>query len=558
MRESTRFNRNESFLKIVPLGGLGEIGMNCLIFETHRDMILIDCGIQFPGASYAGVELLAPDLSYIQSRLKMLRGIIITHGHEDHIGAIPYLAQMHKLNVYSTPFPKGLIQQKLTEVPDTHPIHFHEIKDGKSFTVGSFTFHPIPVQHSIIESMAFVIETPAGNIVHTGDFKHDPSEMNGISIGFEPFREWSKQGILLLLSDSTNAEMEGHTLSEVNIKHTFDRVMDQQNGRIIIALFASNIRRIENLLILASQHGKKVALAGRSMNFYTRLAFEQSSLAIPENTLIPLETIHDYPDNNIIILATGSQAEPRSVLVRIAEGNHPQIQIKESDQFILSSRFIPGNEKAITSMIDQLYRSGADVLYESIHQIHVSGHGFQDELLMMLKAVKPKFFIPIHGEYRHLAKHAKLARQVGIHANNVYVIENGQTLVIENEKLSLTERLELHKMAIVDNTPLEDNSEAFTKRIAIAKAGVVFVALIRDVQNNKLVVPPIVCAEGLLFRSGHSIETTLEDAKRMLLDLTHRAFHKKDVREFFRLEIRRFFKKRASYKPVVLISIINT
>ncbi len=429
-------------LKILPLGGLGEIGMNCLVLEWAEQMVLIDCGIQFPDASYSGVDLLTPDLSYVRSRLANLLGVVVTHGHDDHIGGIPFLAKDAELDIYCTPFPEGLVRNKLAEATDIHEVRFHAVKARAQFQLGPFTFDPIPVQHSIIESMAFVIQTPVGNIVHTGDFKHDANEVvPGEAIGFEPFEEWARQGVLLLLSDSTNAERSGHTLSELDIAKSFEGIFSSQSGRLFIALFASNIRRIEKLLWIAKGLGKKVALAGRSMHSYLRLAHEQGALKIPEETLVLLENIDAYADDRVIVLLTGSQAEPQSALVRISQGVHKDIQIKSTDRVVLSSRFIPGNERNITAMIDHLYRLGAEVTYESIHQIHVSGHGFQDELLMMLHATKPKFFVPIHGEFRHLAKHAKLAQAAGVAPENVRVVEDGQLLEVDKDSLLLGERL---------------------------------------------------------------------------------------------------------------------
>ncbi|NBT58555.1 ribonuclease J, partial [bacterium] len=427
----------KDYIKVIPLGGLGEIGMNAMAFETRNDMVLIDCGLQFPDASYPGVEVLVPDLSYILERLNKLRGIIVTHGHDDHIGAIPFLLREKDLDIYSTPFPRGLIEQKLTEFSQTQEARFHSIEPRKKFSVGCFTFDPIPVQHSIIEALAFAIQTPVGTIIHSGDFKHDPKEASRGEITFKAFEDYGDQGVLLLLSDSTNAEREGHTLSEVDIEKSFESILSRQTGRLIIALFASNIRRIEKILAQAKKQGKKVAFMGRSMHSYTRLAFEQNSLGIPEDTLIPIEKTGQYRDDEVIVLSTGSQAEPRSALVRVAEGIHKDFEIRKTDTIVMSSRFIPGNERAITRMIDNLYRLGADVLYESVHQIHVSGHGFQEELMMMLRATRPKFFIPIHGEFRHLSKHAKLAIRSGVAETNVVVVENGQSVEIDADEMKL-------------------------------------------------------------------------------------------------------------------------
>jgi ribonuclease J len=420
-------------LRVLPLGGLGEIGMNCMLLEWKNEVILIDCGIQFADPSYTGIELLAPDFSFLRKKLKKIKGVIVTHGHEDHIGAIPYLAREVPLNIYTTPFPRGLLAEKFTEFSKLKEVKFHGIKPREKFTVGSFTFDPIPVAHSIIESLAVSIETPVGTLIHTGDFKHDANELGEAKFDFKPFEQIGKKGVRLLMSDSTNAERTGHTLSERDITKSFEKILKEQNTRIIIGLFASNIRRVENLLKVAGKLGKKVALAGRSMHTYTKLAHEQLSLTIPVDTLVAIEDTHKYPDDQVVVLVTGSQAEPGSALMRMSQGTHNTFSIKPNDSIILSSRFIPGNERAITRMIDELYRLGADVMYESIHQIHVSGHGFQEELLMMLNATKPENFVPIHGEFRHLKKHSLLAKKAGVDGKKIFVIENGQSILIDGK-----------------------------------------------------------------------------------------------------------------------------
>ncbi|NBX91988.1 MAG: ribonuclease J [Proteobacteria bacterium] len=544
-------------LKVIPLGGLGEIGMNAMVFETHSDMVLIDCGLQFPDASYPGVEVLVPDLSYVLERLEKLRGIVVTHGHDDHIGAIPFLLREKALHIWATPFPQGLIQHKLTEFPGTHEAHFHVIEPRKKFRVGEFEFDPIPVQHSIIEALAFAVKTPAGIVIHSGDFKHDPKETSRGEITFRAFEEYGDQGVALLLSDSTNAEREGHTLSEVDIEKSFERILSQQSGRLIIALFASNIRRVERILALAKKNGKKVAFMGRSMHSYTRLAFEQNSLSIPEDTVILIENLGQYKDEEVVVLATGSQAEPRSALVRVAEGIHKDLKIKKNDTIVMSSRFIPGNERAITRMIDNLYRSGADVLYESVHQIHVSGHGFQEELLMMLKATRPQFFIPIHGEFRHLSKHAKLAKRAGVQEENVLVIEDGQAVELCAGRMRLAERFEIQKLPAVDNLFVDGSREALQQKHALAKAGIVFVALFRDEKTGELLSDPVVSTQGLLLYHGEEESVMIEGARAKLIEVNDEFGNRDDFVDIVKLETRRYFRKHVSYKPVVIPVVMD-
>ncbi len=527
--------------------------MNCMVLEWQDQIVLIDCGIQFPDARYPGVDLLAPDFSYLEDRWDDLRGIVVTHGHDDHIGAIPFILQRTDIDVYCTPFPRGLLENKLQESRAENEIRFHRIKPRKRFKVGPFEFDPIPVQHSIIESLAMAIDTPVGKIVHTGDFKHDPNEFGKDGDTFKIFEELGKQGVRLLLSDSTNAERTGHTLSEVDIEKSFETLLSNQKNRVIIALFASNIRRVERLLHLAHKQGKRVALAGRSMHTYTTLAHGQSSLNIPVDTLVPLTNIQNIPPHKLIILSTGSQAEPQSALIRMAIGTHKDVRIQPGDLVMLSSRFIPGNERAITAMIDNLYRAGADVLYESIHQIHVSGHGFQDELLLMLNSVKPQCFIPVHGEYRHLAKHALLAERSGVKRGNIRVIENGQIVELSKERLELGDRLTLQKTVIVENELMHRSAEIFSQRNNLAKTGIVFATFLIDGRSRRLLMEPCISTYGLLFREDEPDPNDVSISASHAMRKLYRAAGKEDdFVEIARLELRRFFKQRTSQKPIVI------
>jgi ribonuclease J len=540
-------------LKILPLGGLGEIGMNCLLLEYDGEIVLLDCGIQFPDARFPGVDLLTPDLTYVRERKKQVRGVVITHGHDDHIGAIPFLAKHMELDVHCTPFPRGLIEQKISEYSDLKEIRLHEIRPREKFKAGPFRFDPIPVQHSIIESLGFAIETPIGTVVHTGDFKHDASEAGGPVKDFAEFHEWGDKGVQLLLSDSTNAERQGHTISEEEVVNSFQSIFAKQKGRLLVALFASNIRRIENLLWLAKKMNKRVAFEGRSMHSYVHIAHTQGSMKVPDDTIVLIENIHEYPDESVIVLLTGSQAEPQSALVRIASGSHKSFKIKQTDRVLLSSRFIPGNERAITAMIDHLYRQGAEVTYESIHQIHVSGHGFQEELAMMLRATRPKFFVPIHGEFRHLAMHAKLAKANGVAEANVCVVEDGQSVEIGKDSIQLGEKLELQKGIIVSGSYMDGDPALFTQRAALAKTGIVFVSLLRRADNpRKLSHKPRVAAYGLLLGPGEQLQDVIEQAEDYIEDRYPELAKEPDLTESLRIELRRFFKKHSALKPAVI------
>ncbi len=546
-----------SELKFLPLGGLGEIGINCLVIECDGQIVLLDCGIQFPDASHPGVEIFLPDLTYVVERFDRLKGVVVTHGHEDHIGAIPYLARHGKIDVYCTQFPRGLITHKLSEHREAKEVTFHNIEPERPFKVGPFEFHPTSVQHSIIEALGFGVRTPAGLFVHSGDFKHDPRPVNGKVIGLEQFEKWGKEGVHLLFADSTNAEKAGHTISEHEITDSFEGMLSQQKSRVFIALFASNVRRVGNLMHLAHRLGKKVVLVGRSMHSYTRLAHQQKSLQIPENTLILAESSHEYPDDQVIFLATGSQAEPQSALLRLAEGSHREIKLKKGDLIMMSSRFIPGNEKAISNMINELYRLGAEVMYESIHQIHVSGHGFADELQMLHRACKPKFFVPVHGEYRHLAKHANLAVQSGVAPENVFVIEDGQSVVTDGTKLRLGEKVDLKPIPVVQGALMEQRPLVFTQRRALAKAGIVFSVVMRDAKNKQLLGEPVVRSVGLLFKREKELVEAETEAAKFLSNIYIKNMKDPEIAEVFRRELRRFFRDRACYKPTVISQVFD-
>jgi ribonuclease J len=547
---------HQSALRIFPLGGLGEIGMNCMCLEYEGQAVLIDCGIQFPSQSYPGVDFLVPDLDALYDRVDNLLGVVVTHGHDDHIGAIPFLRSRKPIPVYCTPFPQGLLENKLAEYSDGAKIVFHEMQPRKKFKLGPFTFDPIPVQHSIIESVGLAIETPVGVVIHTGDFKHDEKPTKGPAIGFGGFREYGDRGVELLLSDSTNAERRGHTMSESEITASFERIFREQTGRLLVALFASNIRRVESLVAVASKLGKKVAFAGRSMHNYTQLAQRIGAMDLPEDTLIHLDQTSRHRDDSVVVLLTGSQAEPQAALVRIAQGTHKDFKIRPGDTVVLSSRFIPGNERNITAMINELYRQGAEVLYESFHQIHVSGHGCQDELKMMLEAVRPRCFVPIHGEYRHLAKHAKLAEECGVRRENIKVIEDGQVVELDDSGLYLSERVELKKVLLVDGHFVRGDSELFQQRLSLSRTGVVFAVLVCD-DYGELLSAPRVYQHGLLFREGFEPQEVLEDAIDFLERFFPKVAGKRERNELLRVELRRFFKDRVSMKPLVIVASVD-
>ncbi|MEJ2095919.1 MAG: ribonuclease J, partial [Deltaproteobacteria bacterium] len=394
-------------LRIIPLGGLGEIGLNMMVYEYGDIIFIVDAGLMFPDDYMLGIDYVIPDMSYIKKRAANVEAVVLTHAHEDHIGALPYLLKEVNVPIYGTPFTLGLVRHKLEEHDLIASARLYEISPGDTLKIGPCELEFIRVCHSVVDGVGIAIRTPVGRVVHTGDFKIDHTSVDSMMTDVGRFARCGEEGVLALLSDSTNVEKEGYTISTKKIGETLSRIMTRCTGRIIIALFASNITRIQQIVNIAEQQGRKVVFNGRSIDLSVTIAKDLNYLKIPAGMEIDTEKIDAYPDNEIVMVMTGSQGEPMSALARMAAGSHKQIKIKHDDTVILSSKFIPGNEKAIANIINNLYKRGADVIYEKISAIHVSGHAFQEELKLMINLVKPRYFIPIHGEFRHLILHGR-------------------------------------------------------------------------------------------------------------------------------------------------------
>ena len=407
-------------IRMIPLGGLNEIGKNMTLYECMGDMILIDCGNTFPDSEMFGVDLVIPDFTYVLENKDKIKGVVITHGHEDHIGALPYLLKEVNLPVYATTLTKGLIENKLQEHTLKGPARINVMKPGDKIKLGCMTVVPIHVNHSIPDAVGLAIESPAGVIITTGDFKIDYTPPQGETTDLGTFARYGQKGVLALLADSTNAERRGSSASEKTVGQSFAGFFEQAEGkRIIIATFASNIYRIQQILDLAIQHKRKVCVSGRSMIKNIQMAFELGYLKAPENVVIEPENVKDYEPGQIVLITTGSQGEPLSALSRMAGGTHRQFSVGVNDFIIISATPIPGNEKMVTKVVNGLLKLGAEVIYESMYDVHVSGHAYQEELKLMLNLVKPKFFIPVHGEYKHLKRHALIAESTGVNPQNI-------------------------------------------------------------------------------------------------------------------------------------------
>ena len=492
---------NEHFLLIIPLGGLGEIGLNMTVFQYGDDLIVVDAGLMFPEEDMLGVDFVIPDFSYILENREKVRGIVITHGHEDHTGALPFLLKEINVPVYGAPLSIALVKEKLKE----HNIvnrPLIPVKPRDIITLGVFNVEFMRVTHSIVDGVGLGINTPLGSIVHTGDFKLDPTPVDGELMDFHKFSEYGEKGTLLLLSDSTNAEKGGFTFSEREVKRAFEDIFAKAKGRIIIATFASNIHRIQQAIDVAVQHKRRVMVCGRSMVSNAQIALDLGYLKVPKDTWGRLEDLKQTPDQEIVIMTTGSQGEPMSVLSRIATGEHRQIKIKKGDTIILSSRALPGNERSIGRIINHLMRRGADVIYEKVSEVHVSGHASREELKLMMNIVKPKYFMPIHGEYGHLKCHAELAEKSGIPSDNVFVIENGTVIEITDKGASKNGKVATGRIFIdgkgiggVEGIVLRD-------RRRLAHDGIVIVIVGIEKFTKKIISGPEMISRGFIFENA--------------------------------------------------------
>ncbi len=498
-------------LKIIPLGGLGEIGLNMMAFEYRDTIFVVDCGLMFPEGYMLGIDFVIPDMEYLRQNAARLTAVILTHAHEDHVGGLPFLLRIANVPVFGTPFTLGVVRNRLEEFGQAHTAKLHEILAGERIKLGVFEIEFIRVRHSVVDGVGLSIQTPYGRVIHTGDFKISHDNTDGLATDVNRFAELGAKGVLALLSDSTNVEKEGYTISAREIGRALARITETSRGRIIIALFASNVTRIQQIVNIAENRGKKVIFNGRSIEVTVGLAKRMGYLKIPAGLEIDIEDIGYYPDDEIIVVTTGSQGEPMSVLARMAAGTHKQIKIRKEDTVVLSSRFIPGNEKAITGIINRLYRLGADVIYEKISAIHVSGHAFQEELKLMMNLVRPTFFIPIHGEYRHLLLHARLAQEVGIPEERIIIAENGRVIQCDEQGIRPKDRVPTGRI-MVDGKGIGDvGRSVLRERRALSEHGLVVVSLVLDEETGTVAHGPEVYSRGFVFETetGHLLEDAI-------------------------------------------------
>ena len=543
-------------IRLIPLGGLNEIGKNMTVYECKGDMFIVDCGNTFPDSEMFGVDLVIPDFSYVVENKDKIKGIIITHGHEDHIGALPYLLKEVNLPVYATRLTKGLIENKLSEHQLKSPAEITVIRPGDRIQMGCMTVVPIHVNHSIPDAVGLAIESPAGVVITTGDFKIDYTPPQGETTDLSTFAKYGSEGVLAFLSDSTNAERRGNSASEKTVGKSFEGFFEKAgNKRIIIATFASNIYRIQQILDLAVQHKRKGAVSGRSMMNNIAMAFELGYLTAPENVVIEPEKVKDYEPGQIVLITTGSQGEPLSALARMAGGTHRQFSIGPNDFIIISATPIPGNEKMVTKVVNGLLKQGADVIYESMYDVHVSGHACQEELKLMLNLVKPQYFIPVHGEYKHLRKHAMLAEGAGIPKENIIMANTGEVLRIDRKGITVEESITSGQV-LVDGYGVGDvGSVVLRDRRHLSQDGIVVVVFTVDGYSDQLLSGPDIISRGFVYvkESEALISEARMAARRVIEKYEH--YDYKDwsvIKSKIRDQVSNVLYKKTKRSPMVL------
>ena len=506
-------------LRVIPLGGLGEIGGNMMALEYGDDMVVIDAGVVFPGEETPGVDFAIPDITYLVEHRDRIRAILITHGHEDHIGALPFVLAELNVPVYASRLTHGLITVKLREHGLLRNARLNVVEPHSPFKLGKLVVEFFRVCHSIPDAMGIAIKTPLGAIIHTGDFKIDHTPVDGKTTDFAALARMASEGVLLLCSDSTYVELDGYTASEAVVGEALDRVIREAGGRVMVATFASLISRMQLVIDAAVKHDRKVAVVGRSMANNCKMAMNMGYLNAPDGTVVPINEARRLPNDQVVILVTGTQGEPTSGLVRIANGEHQDIEIVPGDTVVISATPIPGNETLVTKTIDNLIRQGASVQYSRIAMVHVHGHGSREELKMMLSLVRPRFFVPIHGEYRHLFAHASLARHTGVPASNAFVLEDGDVLELTAETGMVTDRVTTGPVFVDGKHMWGVNDRVLGERRRLARSGVVMVVATLDKNTGELLKSPEVVSTGfvevgesveLFEKTAHKVFTTLE------------------------------------------------
>ena len=507
-----------SRLKVIPLGGLEQIGMNITAFEYEDSIVVVDCGLSFPEDDMLGIDLVIPDITYLKNNIEKVKGFVITHGHEDHIGALPYVLKEINVPVYATRLTMGLIENKLKEHNLTGQVKRKVVKFGQSINLGQFRIEFIKTNHSIVDAAALAIYSPAGIVVHTGDFKVDYTPVFGDAIDLQRFAELGKKGVLALMCDSTNAERPGFTPSERTLGKTFDALFEEhKNTRILIATFASNVDRVQQIINSAYKFGRKVVVEGRSMVNIIEVATNLGCLSIPDKTLIDIEQLKNYPREKTVIITTGSQGESMAALSRMANGTHRKVSIKPNDTIVFSSNPIPGNEKSVTGIINELMMKGADVIFQDVH---VSGHACQEDIKLIYSLVNPKYAIPVHGEYKHLVAQAKIAEQLGYDTDHIKILSSGDVLEINEDGAKVTGRVHVGNV-MVDGLGVGDVGNIVLRdRQRLAEDGIIIVVMTLEAGSGQLLAGPDIVSRGFVY--VRNSESLMDEAKCVLDDTMER------------------------------------
>ena len=544
---------------MIPLGGLGEIGKNMTVIRFDDEILIIDAGLMFPEEELLGIDVVIPDISYLLENKHMIRGIVLTHGHEDHIGALPYILRDLNVPVFGTALTIGLVDAKLKETGMKNAKLYIE-QQGKQFRVGRFRVELIPTCHSIPDASAIAVHTPYGVIFHTGDFKIDQTPVDGKLINFQRIAELGHKGVLLMMSDSTNAERAGYSISEKVVGKNFDDIFRAVDGRIIIATFASNVHRVQQVIDAAHNYRRKVAVAGRSLINTVTVAQELGYLKVPKNVLIDLEDVNKYPEDKIVIITTGSQGEPMSGLSRMAMNDHRKVQIMQGDTIILSANPIPGNEKLISRVIDMLFKQGANVIQGSEARVHVSGHAYREDLKLMLNLVKPKYFMPVHGEYSKLLKHALLAEEVGMAAENVFISENGNVLEVSDGKAAITGKIAAGRV-LIDGLGVGDVGNIVLRdRKQLSQDGIVIVVVTIDKEQKKVVSGPDLVSRGFVY--VREADELMDEAKEKVVMSINKCMEKNvlewsSLKAGIREALSKYLFEKTRRRPMILPIIME-
>ncbi len=548
-------------LKIIPLGGLGEIGLNMMVVEYGDVIFIVDAGLMFPEDYMLGVDIVIPAMDYLRENADKIEGIILTHAHEDHIGALPYLLKEIRLPVWGTAFTLEIVRTKLVEFDLASHVDLNLVNPGEILNIDPFEIEFIRVSHSTVDGVGLAITTPEGVIIHTGDFRisHSADKMKNTDIS--SFARYGEKGVLALMSDSTNVEVEGYTMSEQEVAKNLGKVIDAAEGRAIVALFASNVFRIQQVIDIARRNNRKVIFNGRSMEQITDVAIRLGYITCPPGTILDVKQINKVPPNQVVVITTGSQGEPMSALARMASGVHKHVNIHKGDTVILSSKYIPGNEKAIAGIINKLYRRGADVVYSKVAQIHASGHAHQEELKLMIHLTRPKYLIPIHGEYRHLVVHARLGEKLGLDRKNVIVAENGQVIAFDRENGGrLEDRVQTGRV-LVDGKGIGDVGRSVLKeRRELSEGGLVVVTMIIDEETGVVLYGPELVSKGFVFDSATGY--LVDDAQCVILEIVEEIEAGQESRvELLRRKLQRALKQYFAFainrRPLIVPIIIE-